>query len=42
MINPARFGCAIYGAKDKDLEILKNLFKGMNSSDEECKFGLQG
>ena len=22
MINPARFGCAIYGAKDKVLEIL--------------------
>ena len=23
-------------------QILENLFKGMNSSDEECKFGLQG
>ena len=59
MINPERFSCAFYGAKDKVLEILKiclqliskrenldqfleNLFEGMNSSDNECQFGLLG
>ena len=30
-------------ARRENLEkILENLFSGMNSSDEECKFGLQG
>ena len=31
------------GARREDLEqLLENLFQGMNSSNEECRFGLQG
>ena len=39
MINPARFGCAIYGAKDKVLEFCKYPY---SSFQRDCKEGESG